>query len=210
MGPGEDEAGLVGQHDCLDTVAEAEFGQHAADVRLDGGLAEVELGGDLGIGEAPGEAEQYVALPVGEVTEHVRRRGGSRPPNELGQQSAGDRGRDERVADGLGTVTVVSAPQTPGDNWSAGQVLGGATLVPVSFTYRITDTTLGVVLNVDTVDHGAAHAHQSTITCSQSDTVPLADLLPVPPGVELPAGAAPTDVVQMSFIVSAVRVGSDR
>ena len=111
---------------------------------------------------------------------------------------------------GLGTVTVVSAPATAGDNWSAAQVLGGRTLVPVSFTYEITDTTLGVVLNVDTVDHGAAHGNQSTITCSQNVTVTLADLLPVPPGVELPPGAAPTDAVQMSFVVSAVPVGSDR
>ena len=40
-----DEAGLVGQHDGLDAVAEVELGQYPPDVDLDGALGQVQLGG---------------------------------------------------------------------------------------------------------------------------------------------------------------------
>lgn len=49
------ETAYVGENHCLDSVAEAELGQDACDVGLDRGLAEVQLGADLGIGQALGD-----------------------------------------------------------------------------------------------------------------------------------------------------------
>ncbi len=111
--------------------------------------------------------------------------------------------------EGLGTVAI-TAPQTPHDNWSAAQLTGGGNLVPVSFTYRVTDLTLGVVLDEETVEHGSAHAHQSTIACEQTSTGTLAELLPAPPGVQLPPDAAPTDAIELAFIATAVTPGGNR
>src|SRR5260221_865248 len=47
---GRDQAGLVGQHDGLDTVAEVELGQDPADMDRDGAFGQVQLGGDLADG----------------------------------------------------------------------------------------------------------------------------------------------------------------
>src|SRR5215208_249382 len=44
-----DQAGFVGHDDSLHAVANAELGQDALDVRLDGGLAEDEFLGDLAV-----------------------------------------------------------------------------------------------------------------------------------------------------------------
>jgi hypothetical protein len=43
------ESGFVGEYDCLDAVAHAELGEYPGDVCLDGGLAEEQLGSDLGV-----------------------------------------------------------------------------------------------------------------------------------------------------------------
>jgi hypothetical protein len=48
-GPGTDEADLVGEDDGLDAAADAELEEDALDVRLDGGLADVEPLGQLGV-----------------------------------------------------------------------------------------------------------------------------------------------------------------
>ena len=48
-----EEARLVGEHDRLDAVAEVELLEDVGDVRLDGRVADEELLGDLGVGEAP-------------------------------------------------------------------------------------------------------------------------------------------------------------
>jgi hypothetical protein len=53
--PGAHQAGLVGQDDGLDPVAQLEFGQEPGHVGLDGRLAEDELGGDLGVAQAAGQ-----------------------------------------------------------------------------------------------------------------------------------------------------------
>ncbi len=52
---GDDEAGLVGEHDGLGAVAQAELVQHPAHVRLDRLLADDEPGRDLRIGQALGD-----------------------------------------------------------------------------------------------------------------------------------------------------------
>ena len=60
------ESGLVGQHDRLDSVAEPEFGQYASDVGFHGGFGKVELGADLGIGQAAGDGSKHVEFAWGE------------------------------------------------------------------------------------------------------------------------------------------------
>jgi hypothetical protein len=61
-----DDAGLVGQDDGLDPVAQAELGEQVADVGFHGGVADEEVGGDLGVGEAAGEPQQDVVFPGGQ------------------------------------------------------------------------------------------------------------------------------------------------
>jgi hypothetical protein len=49
---GADDAGLVGEHDCLDAVAQSEFHKQACDVCFHGGLGDEEVCGDLGVGSS--------------------------------------------------------------------------------------------------------------------------------------------------------------
>lgn len=103
---------------------------------------------------------------------------------------------------GLGTVTIVTPPSPVSDSWSAAQVVGDGHLIPVAFRYLAVDTTLGLVLGDETVSHPPAHAQQPTTTCSTSTQATVGDLLPA--GAPLPDGVAPTDLVTLSFIVTAV------
>lgn len=121
-----------------------------------------------------------------------------------GAQASGHRGTEQLDCSGLGTVTITTPPENVGDSWSAAQIVGDGHLVPVSFTYLAEDTTLGVVLNQFTESHGPAHQQQDTITCSTTLLVTLADLLPAPPGVELPPGVQPTDTVALTFLATVV------
>src|SRR6185437_13722098 len=52
--PRDNRAGLVGEDDGLDAVAQAELGEQVTDVGLDGRLADEEVLGDLQVGAAPG------------------------------------------------------------------------------------------------------------------------------------------------------------
>src|ERR1700677_621655 len=56
--------GLVveGEDRCLDAVLQAEFGEDAADVGLDGLLADCQVPGDLPVAVAAGDEPQYVAF----------------------------------------------------------------------------------------------------------------------------------------------------
>jgi hypothetical protein len=99
-------------------------------------------------------------------------------------------------------VTIESAYGHDGDTWSAARIVDAGTLVPVSFEYLAVDETAGIVLDDETVQHGTAHAQQSTITCENSMEFVLGD--DVPPDVVLPPGVEPTDTVRMSFVVTAV------
>jgi hypothetical protein len=47
---GSDQAGLVGEHDGSDAVAQRELCEQVGEVRLDRGVAEHESGGDLCVG----------------------------------------------------------------------------------------------------------------------------------------------------------------
>src|SRR5215211_8234880 len=68
---GLNEAGLVGEDDGLDAVAEAEFLQEARDMCLDGRVADDELLGDLGVGEAAREEPQDLELAGGQLGDRI-------------------------------------------------------------------------------------------------------------------------------------------
>ena len=71
---GPHEPGLVGEHDGLDAVAQAELAQHARDVRLDGRLAQEQPLGQLRVRQAAGEQLEDLELALGERRELGRRR----------------------------------------------------------------------------------------------------------------------------------------
>ena len=61
-----DESVLVGEHDGLDPVAQAELGEEPGHVGLDRVDAHEELAGDLGVRQAPGDQDQHLGLALGE------------------------------------------------------------------------------------------------------------------------------------------------
>ena len=68
-----DQAGVVGGDDELGAVACIEFHEQAADVGLGGGEADVQLGCDLGVGQAEPDHGQDFALSFGYRLQHGRR-----------------------------------------------------------------------------------------------------------------------------------------
>src|ERR1022692_2425309 len=64
-----DEARFVGQHDGLDTVAEAEFGQYPSDVDLYGPFGQMQVGGDLAVGSPGGQLGEDGSFSAGELAE---------------------------------------------------------------------------------------------------------------------------------------------
>src|ERR1700722_3243940 len=68
---GPDEAGLVGGDDELGAVPGADLDHGPADVGADGGGAEVELPGDLVVGEAAGHVRHNLAFAVGQHVEFM-------------------------------------------------------------------------------------------------------------------------------------------
>src|SRR5215469_10610379 len=105
-GAGADQAVLVGVDDGLDPVTQAEFGQDAADVGLDGCLGQEEPLGDLGVGVAGGDLDEDLAFPHGQLAQLGRFRGGGGGAGQVGQERveepAGDGGGDDRVPAGDG------------------------------------------------------------------------------------------------------------
>src|SRR5690242_16363582 len=55
---GADEAGFVGEYDCLGPVGQAEFGQDMRDVGFDGGFCDEQCAGDGGVGLAAADEAQ--------------------------------------------------------------------------------------------------------------------------------------------------------
>src|SRR5258708_6807231 len=98
MGRAE-QAGLVGGDDELGAVARIEFHEQAADVGLGGGEADVQLGRDLGVGQAEPDQGQDFALPFGYRLQHGRRAlPGAGAPGELGDEPPGDARGERRAA----------------------------------------------------------------------------------------------------------------
>ena len=88
------EAALVGKHDELDPVPDAELHEDPPDMSLDGRFAEVQLPAYLGVGQAAHDQSHDLAFPVGEQVEPGRRGhvGDFRPGGEPVKQAPGDGG----------------------------------------------------------------------------------------------------------------------
>jgi hypothetical protein len=61
-----DQPRLVGDDDGLDAVTEAELGEDAGDVCLDGRLRQMEAGGEFGVAQPPGQQAEDFQLAWGE------------------------------------------------------------------------------------------------------------------------------------------------
>jgi hypothetical protein len=85
----------------LHPVSQAELGEDVRDVRLDGGLADVELAADLRVGQAGRDQPEDLRFALGELAE-LFRRGWPRDAGEPADHVLGDRGRQQRVSRGDG------------------------------------------------------------------------------------------------------------
>ena len=102
--------------------------------------------------------------------------------------------------------------RTPDNNssdhggWSSAQIVegGSGTLVPTSFSGGAYDDTIGESIFEFSQVSGGGHAHnqQQTITCTQTTTSTLGDLLE--PGDEVPPGASLSDQVTFTLTVTAI------
>ena len=97
-----DEACLVGDHDRLDPIPDAELAEDAGHVRLHGGLRDHHLGRDLGVGQAATDQAQDVELALGELGELGREAGRDDWLGEALDEPPGDGRLDQRVARGGG------------------------------------------------------------------------------------------------------------
>lgn len=115
----------------------------------------------------------------------------------------------QQITCGGETLTVRANTNNSSDNggWSAAHVSGGGHLIPTSFSFSAFDNTLNTELFTFTQQKGGGNANQNqpSISCSQSMTGMLGDLLE--PGEEPPPGASLTDIVTTTFVVTAVPKG---
>lgn len=90
--------------------------------------------------------------------------------------------------------------------WAAAKIVSGGsgTLIPTSFSGSAYDITAGQPLFAFSSAKGAGNANnnQPTVTCTQTMTGTLADLLQ--PGDQLPPGTSLTDQVTTTFTATAV------
>lgn len=90
--------------------------------------------------------------------------------------------------------------------WSAAQVVAGGsgTLIPTKFDFSAYDNTIGQQLFTGSQVKGGGHANhnQATVTCTQTESATLGDLLE--PGDEPPPGASPNDAVTTTLVATAV------
>src|SRR3954468_5378938 len=93
------EACLVGEDDGLDAVAEVELLEDVSDVRLDGGVTDEQLLGDLGVGEAACDQLEDFEFALVEVVQLL----GPLTPRRAGElvdHVLCDGGRQEGVSSG--------------------------------------------------------------------------------------------------------------
>jgi hypothetical protein len=90
--------------------------------------------------------------------------------------------------------------------WSAAKIVSGGsgTLIPVTFNFAAVDDTTGQQLfsAAQNKGDGNGNHNQATVSCVQTQTGTLADLLE--PGDEVPPGAQLTDQVTVTFTAQAV------
>jgi hypothetical protein len=72
----------------------------AAPVFVYSARADEQAGGDFGVGQAAPDQGQHLSFAFGDAADLALRRGRVRPASELGDEAAGDAGRDQRVAGG--------------------------------------------------------------------------------------------------------------
>ena len=103
---------------------------------------------------------------------------------------------------GLGSITI--AVQKSEKSHGAAQIVGQkGHLIPVAFTFVVTDVTTKTVLETETEGpHGKAHSKQTTTTCSGTFFEGTASELAE--GEELPPGVEPDDVLRGTFEVEVV------
>ena len=81
-------------------VPQMQLGEDAGHVGLDGGLAEEEPLGDLGVGQAAGDQPEHFGLTVGQLAELGWALAGKLAADELLQEPPGDGGRERLPAQG--------------------------------------------------------------------------------------------------------------
>jgi hypothetical protein len=79
-------------------VEHAELAEDVGDVGLDRALAQVEVGGELGVALAGGQQAEHFELAFGQVIEPVVSPGRSRVPGVVLDHSACDRRGEQRLA----------------------------------------------------------------------------------------------------------------
>src|SRR5689334_10564284 len=103
---GLDEAGLVGEHDSLGPVRQAELGQDMGDVGLDRGLGDEQGGGDGAVGLAAADKSQHLELPRGQAGQLGGRLAGGRLAAEPLDEPAGNYRGEQGVPGDCGTDGV--------------------------------------------------------------------------------------------------------
>ena len=68
-----DQAGLVGRDDELGAGGAVELAEQGVDVGFDGGLADSELVGDVGVGAAAGDGDEDLAFTLGQARDGTGR-----------------------------------------------------------------------------------------------------------------------------------------
>src|SRR5262249_61467421 len=81
-----------GEGGCLHAVLQSEFGEDAADVGLDGLLADHQVPGDLPVALTTGDQPEYLAFTRRERLQRIRRRRPAERPGEPGQQLGAEAG----------------------------------------------------------------------------------------------------------------------
>lgn len=140
--------------------------------------------------------------------------GGSMAGGTFGLASAASAAQSTQPisCDSLGPITIRTNGNHSSDQggWSAAQIVAGGSghLIPTSFSFGAHDDTANLELFYSTVAKGDGNAnhHQQTITCTQTQTATVADLIAEngPPPGPLPDGVGLGDEVTVSFIVTAV------
>ena len=123
----------------------------------------------------------------------------------VGVGSAAPRQPQQLNCNGLGVVTVVTAPAKGAqDDFAVAQVVGDGHLIPTAFDYAAFDVTANQQLFSQTVakGNGNGNHNQQTTACSFTQTGQLSDFLD--PGETPPPGTQPTDSVTVTFTATAV------
>jgi len=94
---GADQASFVGADDRLDAISDSQFHEDAGDVRLDGGIGDDQLAGDLAVAHAGREEWEHFELSRGELVNAGAARDECRWGRELFDQAAGDAPREQRL-----------------------------------------------------------------------------------------------------------------